>query len=78
VMDMPFDKLRAEGVTGLVTERRKHCSNFYYSIDFVEFDSDNDSPLTEKLRRIREVLSKKQSLKSRRSPGSISGVRQMA
>lgn len=44
VMDMPFDKLRAEGVTGLVTERRKHCSNFYYSIDFVEFDSDNDSP----------------------------------
>lgn len=78
VMDMPFDKLRAEGVTGLVTERRKHCSNFYYSVDFVEFDSDNDSPLTEKLRRIREVLSKKQSLKSRRSPGSISGVRQMA
>lgn len=78
VMDMPFDKLRAEGVTGLVTERRKHCSNFYYSIDFVEFDSDNDSPLTEKLRRIREVLSKKQSLKSRRSPGAISGVRQMA
>lgn len=78
VMDMPFEKLRAEGVTGLVTERRKHCSNFYYSIDFVEFDSDNDSPLTEKLRRIREVLSKKQSLKSRRSPGSISGVRQMA
>jgi len=78
VMDMPFDKIRAEGVTGLVTERRKHCSNFYYSIDFVQFDSDNDSPLSEKLRRIREVLSKKQSLKSRRSPGSISGFRQMA
>lgn len=78
VMDMPFDKIRAEGVTGLVTERRKHCSNFYYSIDFVQFDTDNDSPLAEKLRRIREVLSKKQSLKSRRSPGSISGHRQMA
>ena len=78
VMDMPFDKIRAEGVTGLVTERRKHCSNFYYSIDFVQFDSDNDSPLSEKLRRIREVLSKKQSLKSRRSPGSISGFRQMS
>ncbi|MBW4933208.1 hypothetical protein [Marinobacter sp. F4206] len=78
VMDMPFDKIRAEGVTGLVTERRKHCSNFFYSIDFVEIDSEKDSPLAEKLRRIREVLSKKQSLKSRRSPGPLSGFRQLA
>lgn len=78
VMDMPFDEIRAEGVSGLVTERRKHCSNFFYSIDFVEIDSEKDSPLAEKLRRIREVLSKKQSLKSRRSPGPISGFRQLA
>lgn len=78
VMDMPFDQIRAEGVSGLVTERRKHCSNFFYSIDFVEPDSGNRSPLSEKLRRIREVLSKKQSLKSRRSSGPISGFRQMA
>ncbi|MBU2955781.1 hypothetical protein [Marinobacter sp. F3R08] len=77
VMDMPFDKIRAEGISGLVTERRKHCSNFFYSIDFVELDS-NGSSSSEKLRRIREVLSKKQSLKSRRSPGPISGFRQMA
>ncbi|MBW0146255.1 hypothetical protein [Marinobacter arenosus] len=78
IMDMPFDEIRAEGVSGLVTERRKHCSNFFYSIDFVEIDSEKDSPLAEKLRRIREVLSKKQSLKSRRSPGPISGFRQLA
>ena len=78
VMDMPFDKIRAESVTGLVTERRKHCSNFFYSIDFVQIDYERDSVLAEKLRRIREVLSKKQSLKSRRSPGSMSGFRQMA
>ncbi|MBW7469877.1 hypothetical protein QQF73_09535 [Marinobacter sp. M216] len=78
VMDMPFDEIRAEGVTGLVTERRKHCSNFFYSVDFVELDSEKDSPLAEKLRRIREVLSKKQSLKSRRSPGPLSGFRQLA
>lgn len=78
VMDMPFDQIRAEGVSGLVTERRKHCSNFFYSIDFVEPDSGNRSALSEKLRRIREVLSKKQSLKSRRSSGPISGFRQMA
>lgn len=78
VMDMPFDKIRAEGVSGLVTERRKHCSNYFYSIDFVEFDTGSKAHLPEKLRRIREVLSKKQSLKSRRSPGPISGLRQMA
>lgn len=79
VMDMPFDKIRAEGFSGLVTERRKHCSNFFYSIDFAEFGSDDNSPLAEKLSRIREVLSKKQSLKSRRSPGApLSGFRQMA
>lgn len=78
VMDMPFDKIRAENLTGLVTERRKHCSNFFYSIDFSDFSSDGDTVLEEKLRRIREVLSKKQSLKSRRSSGSMPGFRQMA
>ncbi|AOY87677.1 hypothetical protein BKP64_05545 [Marinobacter salinus] len=78
VMDMPFDEIRAEGVSGLVTERRKHCSNFFYSIDFVALSSDESSPLSEKLRRIREVLTKKQSLKSRRSPGAAAGFRQLA
>ncbi|MGO1501595.1 MAG: hypothetical protein ACTHWH_10000 [Marinobacter sp.] len=78
IMDMPFDKIRAENLTGLVTERRKHCSNFFYSIDFSDFKSGGDTALQETLRRIREVLSKKQSLKSRRSSGSMSGFRQMA
>lgn len=78
VMDMPFDEIRAENLSGLVTERRKHCSNFFYSIDFVESDPNGTSSTSEKLRRIREVLSKKQSLKSRRSSGSIPGFRQMA
>ncbi|MBQ0834395.1 hypothetical protein [Marinobacter sp.] len=78
IMDMPFDKIRAENLTGLVTERRKHCSNFFYSIDFSDFNSGGDTIHEEKLRRIREVLSKKQSLKSRRSSGSLPGFRQMA
>ncbi|MEH6561462.1 MAG: hypothetical protein V7713_08535 [Marinobacter sp.] len=78
IMDMPFDKIRAENLSGLVTERRKHCSNFFYSIDFSGFNSGDDAALEEKLRRIREVLSKKQSLKSRRSSGSLPGFRQMA
>jgi len=78
VMEMPFDDIRAESVTGLVTERRKHCSNFFYSIDFVELNDNSSSALADKLRRIREVVSKKQSLKSRRSSGPASSVRQMA
>src|SRR5690554_399545 len=78
VMDMPFDKIRAENVSGLVTERRKHCSNFFYSIDFSDLKADGDTAIEEKLRRIREVLSKKQSLKSRRSSGSMPNMRHMA
>jgi len=78
IMDMPFEEIRAEGVTGLVTEKRKHCSNFFYSIDFFQLDSGENSPLSDKLRRIREVLLKKQSLKSRRSSNTANGLRQMA
>ncbi|MDN6318969.1 MAG: hypothetical protein L0J77_04335 [Marinobacter sp.] len=78
IMNMPFDNIRAENLTGLVTERRKHCSNFFYSIDFADFKSEGNVVLEETLRRIREVLSKKQSLRSRRSSGSMPGFRQMA
>ena len=79
VMDMPIDDIRAEGLKGLVTERRKHCSNFFYSIDFKSEGVSDDSPIADKLRRIREVLDKKQSLRSRRgSGGPLSGMREMA
>ncbi|MBC7190875.1 hypothetical protein [Marinobacter sp.] len=79
VMDMPFDDIRAEGLKGLVTERRKHCSNFFYSIDFKTNSSEKDPLIADKLRRIREVLDKKQSLRSRRgSGGALSGMREMA
>ena len=78
IMDMPFENIQAEGVSGLVTERRKHCSNFFYSIDFFEFTDSGNSPLAEKLRRIRDVVNKKKSLKSRRSSGPASGLQQTA
>jgi hypothetical protein len=79
VMDMPFDNIRAEGLKGLVTERRKHCSNFFYSIDFKTDSSEKHPLIADKLRRIREVLDKKQSLRSRRgSGGALSGMREMA
>ncbi|MDX1634101.1 MAG: hypothetical protein R3280_05670 [Marinobacter sp.] len=76
VMAMPFDDIQASGLNGLVTERRKHCSNFFYSVDFIGLDSRPKAPDSEKLDRIREVLSKKQSLRSRR--GSPSSLRQTA
>nr|WP_152206990.1 hypothetical protein [Marinobacter changyiensis] len=72
VMNMPIDNIEAEGVSGLVTERRKHCSNYFYAVDFISVESHSDSSLSEKLTRIRNVLSKKQSLRSRRSVTSSS------
>ncbi|WP_372965675.1 hypothetical protein [Marinobacter sp.] len=78
VMQMPLDDIRAEGISGLVTEKRKHCSNFFYSVDFIHLDESDSSPLSEKLQRIREVLLKKQSLKSRRSANPTPRAKQLA
>lgn len=78
IMEMPFDDIRADGIVGLVTERRKHCSNFFYSIDFSGLNTGITAESSDKLRRIRDVLGKKQSLKSRRSAGPSSSIRQTA
>jgi hypothetical protein len=78
VMEMPFDDIRADSISGLVTERRKHCSNFFYSVDFSKLNDGEDAEFKVKLRRIRDVLGRKQSLKSRRSTGPSSGSRQTA
>lgn len=78
IMEMPFDNIRADGIAGLITERRKHCSNFFYSVDFVEISDQTSSALAGKLKRIRDVVRKKQTLKSRRSSGPPSSLRQMA
>lgn len=78
VMEMPFDNIRADGINGLVTERRKHCSNFFYSVDFSDFNAGDNPGFSGKLRRIRDVLGKKQSLRSRRTTGPSSSIRQTA
>jgi len=78
VMEMPFDNIRADGINGLITERRKHCSNFFYSVDFSELNTGDNAVFSRKLRRIRDVLRKKQSLRSRRTTGPSSSDRQMA
>ncbi len=78
VMEMPFDDIRAAGINGLITERRKHCSNFFYSVDFSQLNAGIDTEFSGKLRRIRDVLGKKQSLKSRRLTGPSSSIRQTA
>ncbi|MEX2473814.1 hypothetical protein [Marinobacter sp.] len=79
ILDMPFENIQAEGLTGLVTERTKHCSNFFYAIDFFDFTDAKTSPLSDKLRRIRDVVNKKRSLRSRRTTsGPASGIQQTA
>lgn len=71
IMKMPFDNIEAEGLQGLVVEARKHCSNFFYSIDFVNSGTRSDAEIRGKLERIKEVLERKQTLRSRRSqPGA--------
>ncbi len=73
-MNMPFENLQAKGLTGLITERRKFCSNFFYSVDFVGTDYRPRAENSEQLDRIREVLNRKRSLLSRRGSGSISAT----
>lgn len=72
VMAMPFENLKASAVNALVTERKKHCSNFFYSIDFINVGSRSASIAQNKLDRICNILNKKQSLKSRRKGTSAS------
>lgn len=67
IMKMPFENIQAEGLQGLVVEVKKHCSNFFYSIDF---SGPPSADLDSKLARIQEVLNRKQTLRSRRGhPG---------
>ena len=76
IMDMPVDEITAEGLPGLVTEKRKHCSNFFYSIDF---NKDVPSPdLTARLQRIVDVLVKKQTLRLRRKSDQANSLKQTA
>lgn len=77
-MAMPFGNLEAKGLTGLVTERRKYCSNFFYSIDFIGNDYRPRAETSDQLARIREVLDRKRTLLSRREGGSSSGLQASA
>lgn len=78
VMDMPFEAIRMEGLNGLITERQKHCSNFFYSIDFVGNDAQTRATESDKLNRIQAVLMKKLTLRSRRNGPSSSNMSQTA
>lgn len=70
-MNMPFENLQATGLTGLVTERRKYCSNFFYHVDFISNDYRLKTERSEQLDRIRDVLDRKKSLLSRRENSSL-------
>jgi len=75
IMDMPVDEITVEGLSGLVTEKKKHCSNFFYSIDFNR--AEIPETLTERLQRVVDVLIKKQALRSRRSSDQPNNLKQM-
>lgn len=70
-MDMPFENIQANGLSGLITERRKYCSNFFYFIDFISNDYRPKAERSEQLERIRDVLDRKKSLLSRRDNPSL-------
>ena len=74
VMTMPVDKIRARGISGVIIERCKHCSNFFYSIEFVDPNAQKNPELADRLNRIRSVLARKQSIRSRRSSGPGSAM----
>ena len=76
IMDMPVDEISVEGLSGLVTEKQKHCSNFYYSIDFNK--AGVPPTLGERLQRIVDVLAKKQTLRSRRNSDQASNCKQFS
>jgi hypothetical protein len=69
VMTMPVDEICAQGINGVIIQRRKHCSNFFYSVEFVDPDRQKKPHLSDSLSRIRSVLTRKQSIRSRRSSG---------
>ncbi|SFR44972.1 hypothetical protein SAMN05216203_0418 [Marinobacter daqiaonensis] len=73
-MEMPFENLRASGLTGLITERRKYCSNFFYSIDFIGSDFRPKADSSEQLKRIRDVVDRKLNLLSRRENTGLSAT----
>ncbi|MCH8498658.1 MAG: hypothetical protein LAT63_09280 [Marinobacter sp.] len=74
IMAMPFDSIRANALQGLVVERTKHCSNFFYAIDFIDRSHGQGADIKEKLERIRDVLEKKKSLRSRRTGQSFNSL----
>ena len=78
VMSMPIDQIRAKGISGMVIERRKHCSNFFYSVEFIDPDLQKDPELIDRLGRIRSVLSRKQSIRTRRSSGPGAAIQKTA
>jgi len=78
VMIMPVDEICAQGINGVIIQRRKHCSNFFYSIEFADPDRQKNPHLNDRLSRIRSVLTRKQSIRSRRSSGPGAALQKSA
>ncbi|WP_097461437.1 hypothetical protein [Mangrovitalea sediminis] len=65
VLDMPFENIEASSLLGHVTEVRKYCSNFFYTIEFHEFSS--DKTVSDRISRLTNVIKRKRALRRRRN-----------
>lgn len=74
VLEMPFEDVRVDRLEGLVTDRIKHCSNFFY---FVDFRQSSKPGQADNMSRILDLIARKQLLKERRG-GNATGPEQTA
>lgn len=69
VLAMPFENIEASSLQGHVTDVRKYCSNFFYTIEFDLNSSDND--ITDRISRLNSVLKRKRALRQRRQDTAL-------
>ncbi|WP_228151134.1 hypothetical protein [Tamilnaduibacter salinus] len=74
VLEMPFDDVRTDRLEGLVTDRIKHCSNFFYFVDFRQSSRSGQGRHYDSLDRVLELVTRKQLLKERRDGGAAGPV----
>lgn len=66
MLTMPFENLLLEQLPGVVRNSRKHCSNFFYHIDFKLDQVRAAHTVQQRLQRMVDVIARKKALESRR------------
>lgn len=66
-LQLPFEDLLIQPLSGRVSQCRKFCSNFFCTIDFVPADKHPLSLTIPGFRRLEDILHRKLALEQRRS-----------